>query len=386
MVSDEAALVALAGLPGLGPRRLTALLGVFRPTEAWDIVSGHRRPPASLDRVAPAAVWERWARAAAACSPDRLLADCRSLGIGVAAPGSIGYPDRLRTDPAPPAVVFWRGDPQTISRPCVAVIGTRHPTRSGLDTAFALGRDLTALGVVVVSGLARGIDGAAHRGVLEAGGRPVGVVANGLERAYPAIHRRLWAEVAASGVLISEWPPGTTPDAFRFPLRNRMIAGLADIVVVVESRERGGSMSTVAEALDRGVEVMAVPGSVHVPASAGTNGLIRDGAAPVTRVDDIALALGLSSARIHAVADRRPAPDDVGRSVIRACAERPRTLDDLVTILGAGLAETALALARLERDGWLIETGGWFQVVGSWAGVGSVVDAASTSPRDPTAT
>ena len=135
----------------------------------------------------------------------------------------------------------------------------------------------------MVSGLAKGIDGAAHRGVMRVDGtRAVAVVANGPDSPYPRQHRELWHDVATSGLLISEWPPGTEPEKFRFPMRNRIIAALSEVLVVVESRERGGSLTTAREALERGVDVMAVPGSVNNRAAAGTNQLIRDGASPVT--------------------------------------------------------------------------------------------------------
>jgi DNA processing protein len=187
---------------------------------------------------------------------------------------------------------------------------------------------------------------------------------------YPRQHARLWQEVGERGLLLSEWPPATTPDAFRFPLRNRLIAALSEIVVVVESRETGGSMSTVAEALARGVDVMAVPGSVRIRAAAGTNQLIRDGAAPVTSVDDILDVLGLNSIRHgNGGHDRRPRPDHLGVQVLELCAVEPRTLAGLVEVLHHDLSMVALAVARLERDGWLIETGGWLQVGGPWAGL-----------------
>ncbi len=181
----------------------------------------------------------------------------------------------------------------------------------------------------MVSGLARGIDGAAHRGALAAGesagvGRPVAVVGNGADVPYPKQNAELWSAVCTRGVLMSEWPPGTPPEAFRFPMRNRILAALCEVLVVVESRERGGSLLTVREALDRSVEVMAVPGSPRNRAAAGTNGLLRDGAAPVTSADDVLASLGLDTRRQSAAPfDPRPALRGVDRAVVEQCRRGP---------------------------------------------------------------
>ncbi len=369
---DEATgyLVALAGLPGLGPRRLGVLLAAHEPRRAWEAIRGDGHLAPTVRQMLGAALIARLERETATIDPFERAEVCQHLGISVSIPGSIGYPEVFLVDPAPPAVLFSCGDLAMVQQRSVAIIGTRHPTRAGLDTAAELGSGLADAGVAVVSGLARGIDGAAHRGALDAGGIAIGVVGNGLDMPYPRQHARLWQEVGERGLLLSEWPPATTPDAFRFPLRNRLIAALSEIVVVVESRETGGSMSTVAEALARGVDVMAVPGSVRIRAAAGTNQLIRDGAAPVTSVDDILDVLGLNSIRHgNGGHDRRPRPDHLGVQVLELCAVEPRTLAGLVEVLHHDLSMVALAVARLERDGWLIETGGWLQVGGPWAGL-----------------
>ncbi len=178
--------------------------------------------------------------------------------------------------------------------------------------------------MTVVSGLAKGIDGAAHRGALRAGsGHVVGVVANGLDTPYPRVNTELWEAVARDGLLLSEWPPDTEPEKFRFPQRNRILAALSELVVVVESRERGGSLTTAREALERSIEVMAVPGSVHNRAAAGTNQLIRDGATPVTDVADVLLALGLDHRRDGRRFDPRPLPRGRGGQGARTLPRRP---------------------------------------------------------------
>ena len=168
------------------------------------------------------------------------------LGITVLLPGDPRYPTRLSEDPEAPSLLFCLGDPaRIIGRPTVALVGTRAPTRYGIGVAAQLGAELSAAGVSVVSGLALGIDGAAHEGACGAGGPPLAVVAGGLDRPYPQRHARLWERVAEQGVIVSESPAGVRTEKWRFPVRNRLLASLSDVVVVVESRHHGGSLHTV---------------------------------------------------------------------------------------------------------------------------------------------
>ena len=177
-------------------------------------------------------------------------------GIEVCWRGGPGYPDRLGGDPEAPAVLFCRGDPSVVDRyPTVALVGTRSPTRYGIGVAAQFGADLAAVGVSVVSGLALGIDGAAHEGATASGAPPVAVVAGGLDDPYPRRHERLWARVAEQGAVYSESPAGVRTERWRFPVRNRLLAMLSDLVVVVESRHGGGSMHTVEAAAARGIPV-----------------------------------------------------------------------------------------------------------------------------------
>lgn len=175
----------------------------------------------------------------------------------------------------------------------VAIVGTRKSTTYGRGVAYQLANELAKAGVVVVSGLAIGIDGMAHRGALDAGGRTVAILGHGLDRIYPAQHRSLATEIlATNGALISEYDTGTPPAPFRFPERNRIIAALSEITVVVESAEKGGAMLTASYALNVGRQVMAIPGHITAPYSVGPNNLIRSGAAAVTSASDIITSLG----------------------------------------------------------------------------------------------
>ena len=196
-------------------------------------------------------------------------------------------------------------------------------------------------------------------------GPAVGVVANGPDVPYPRVNADAVGGGRARGLLVSEWPPGTAPEPFRFPMRNRIIAALSEVLVVVESRERGGSLITAQAALERSVDVLAVPGSLRNRAAAGTNQLIRDGAAPVTDVDDVLIALGLDTRRAGPVAyDPRPLPRrDRGRRAGRVPATIPGRSTRSSSDWTSSIAEAAMALARLERTGWVREAGGWFEPV-----------------------
>lgn len=370
--------VLLAGLPGMGPRRLAALLDTWDPAEAWArAISGRVdrlvRPDGSsifdgTPGPAVGPICDAWrAAAAVGADPATAMAAHDAAGVEVVLRGSRSYPEALATDIEPPAVLFVRGHLEVLDHPRVAIVGTRRCTGMGAGVARELGRELTGSGVAVVSGLALGIDGAAHRGALDTlaqptgGAAPIGVVGSGIDVVYPARHRDLWHSVATSGVLLSEAPLACRPAAWRFPARNRVIAALADVVVVVESHAAGGSLHTVTEAERRDVPVLAVPGSVRSAASAGTNQLLADGCHPVRDVDDVLVALGLTPAARRGRHDRRPSPDSTARAVLDAFAWEPATLDQLVMRTGLGLADVAVSLEWLVASGWVEPQGGWYE-------------------------
>ena len=364
----DGCLAALAGFDLMTVQRLRVLLSHHEPVEAHAVAVGRAVPHPSVARLLTPTIRAAWRASAHRRDPGEWAARCRGHAIRVISMRDESYPAVLVHDPEPPAVLFVRGDLSVLDRRRVGVVGTRNATWSGRDTAFELGRDLAAAGVVVVSGLAKGVDGAAHAGVLRADGAPpAAVVGNGPDEPYPRVHARLWDEVCKRGVLLSEWPPGTVPEPFRFPLRNRILAALSEVLVVVESRERGGSLITAQAAVERSIDVMAVPGSVRNRAAAGTNQLLRDGAAPVTSVDDVLVALGLDTRRAGAPAyDPRPMPRGTAAAVLERCRRDPCTLEEIVVELGLSLSDAAMTLARLERTGWVQESGGWFEPVVSW--------------------
>jgi DNA processing protein len=360
--TDAAAAVALALLPGVGPARLlTMLRACAGPAAAWAAVLEGKAPTADHRLRA------QWRAAAMRLNPDAALRRCVAADIAVTWIGSHAHPPVLANDHEPPAVAFHRGDPAvTRAGPRVAIVGTRRCTAYGTEVARAMGSELAAAGVVVVSGLALGVDGAAHVGALTAEGAPViGVVGSGLDVVYPRQHKALWNAVAERGLLIGEAPPGAAPERWRFPARNRIIAAIADAVVVVESHTRGGSLSTVDAALARDRPILAVPGSVRSPASMGTNELLAQGATPARDAGDVLVALGLnaaSTAAAHGAAPpgRAPPADPVEAAVLAALATEPATTDLVAARAGVSLGAAATALARMQATGRVRADGSWW--------------------------
>jgi DNA processing protein len=239
-------------------------------------------------------------RASLAVPPDRRRIQLSDLGVRWVARGDDTYPEHLDRYEDAPDSLFVRG--VVPPSPGVSIVGTRRCTAYGVELAEAYGRAVATAGWPIVSGLARGIDGAAHRGMVAEGGRGVAVLGSGIDVAYPPEHRRLGDQILeAGGAIVTEYPPGTRPDAWRFPPRNRIIAGMSAAVVVVEAAVTGGALITAVKAAEYGIPVFAMPGDVDRATSAGTNRLIRDGAFPVFDPDDLVEELDL----VHGLEGRR---------------------------------------------------------------------------------
>jgi DNA processing protein len=209
--------------------------------------------------------------------------------------GSPQFPPLLAEIPNPPQVLWTRGDRSLFAGPCVAIVGARAATRDGLGIAYQLAADLSCAGIVVVSGLARGIDSSAHRGALDTKGKTIAVLGTGIDRVYPSENEQLHGRIAEHGLLVTEFAPGAPPNLFHFPLRNRIISGLSKAVVVVEAREKSGSLITARLAGDQGRDVMVVPGQIRTGQNRGGHALLRDGAKLVESAVDILQELGLDS-------------------------------------------------------------------------------------------
>ncbi|HEY7018921.1 MAG TPA: DNA-processing protein DprA [Gaiellaceae bacterium] len=270
------------------------------------------------------------------------------------------YPPLLRELHDPPPGLFVRGSAsiELLGAPAVAVVGARACSSYGSQVARLVGRELAAADLVVLSGMARGVDGEAHRGALESGGATVAVLGCGIDRDYPAAHAQLAARICERGLVISEYAPGVEPAPWRFPARNRVIAGLAAATVVVEARERSGALITADFALEAGREVFAVPGEITSALSTGTNALLRLGATPLTRPDDVLEALGIDSP-----AAVSPDVGEPASRVLAALTQEPAGVDQLVRGTGLGAAEVAMALAELELAGAVAEADGLYRGV-----------------------
>ena len=274
--------------------------------------------------------------------------------------GDPRYPPQLAAIPGCPAALFVRGDPAVLSRPQLAVVGSRLATCAGRETAFEFAARLAAAGLAITSGLAVGIDAAAHRGALSAQGATIAVCGTGLDRVYPDEHFALADEIAASGALVSEFPTGTPPLAHHFPRRNRLMSGLARGVLVIEAAARSGSLITARLAGEQGRDVMAIPGSIHNALARGCHRLIKDGAALVETVEDVLETLGLmvlatpanSGAEPH---DQKENPDgrlDSGAEILlNALGFGPTDLDRLVERTGLAAQSVISKLQLLELEG-----------------------------------
>ena len=292
-------------------------------------------------------------------------------GVSAFCRHSRAFPPLLLELGDPPAALFALGRLETLEalrhEPDVAIVGTRNPSPYGREVAYSLGRGLGAAGVPVVSGLALGIDATAHRGCLAGNGVPVAVLACGPDVVYPRRHRRLHERVQESGLVLSELPPGTQPFRWSFPARNRIMAGLARMTVVVEAAEPSGSLITTDFARDLGRSVAAVPGRVTSRVARGTNGLLRDGAVPITGAEDVLDELfGAGMRSVPSQEATRPDPDDPRLARVLEAAERMSSVGAIAAALNLDSAETRAALGRLEAEGWLVrrDLGGWERTLG----------------------
>lgn len=400
---DEAAHVAAtAALEQMGPARLRTLLGLRPAVEIWGCLTSGRARQLAADaerarleragrlpedgtarhlRLFPDTIVEGWQKEARSTphTPEEMARRLAALDVRVLTFDTL--PEPLVEDPDPPGALFLAGagrgtriDP---ARARVAIVGTRRASEYGLRIARCLGRDLAAAGVEVVSGLALGIDAAAHAGALDAPGGvapPVAVIGAGHDRPCPSRNRGLARAVGRAGRIMSEVPPGIASAPWRYPVRNRLIAGLADVVVVVESASSGGSMSTVAEALARDRVVMAVPGPVGRRTAEGCHDLIRDGAEVCTGAHDVLTSLGLLGYEPvppggveEPGSPRGPVPgsapdplrDPGADTVLELLADGPCSIDALATRSGMDLARLSCVLAELVAGSRASSEAGW---------------------------
>ena len=354
----DLAYLALASVPGIGPRRICSLIDGFGNAESVLSAGFARllRVP-GISRAAATAIGN-----ASITEVEKNVRRCEELGGKVLIPaspctasgpeassGDVIFPELLRQIPNPPTVLYVLGDTDLLNQPAVAVVGARDHTAYGSAVCRTLVGGLAAAGLVVVSGMARGIDALAHFEALDRDGRTIGVLGNGLGVVYPAANRQLYERVGKLGCLITEFPPGERPHAGSFPRRNRMISGLARVTIVVEARARSGALITADCALDQGREVMAVPGPITSPNSEGCNRLIAMGARPALTTDDVLEEYGVGGKGCQPPITPNLEPDP--HPMVRALQKGPSHVDQLALELNQPVQQTLMELTTLELEG-----------------------------------
>lgn len=350
--TDLRDLICLSMVPGVGPHTGRALLERFGT--AGRVLDAGPSALRDVSGVGPKLV-ERITRARREFNAEAELELCRRKGVEPIPRGDVRYPPPLDDIPDPPGLLYLRGTYEPRDQLAIALVGSRKCTPYGLRVAERLGASLARVGLTVVSGLARGIDAAAHRGALKAGGRTLAVLANGLADVYPPEHEELAREVADAGAVVSEMPMRQGPLAGLFPQRNRIISGLCLGVIVIEATPRSGSLSTANHAMEQNREVFAVPGPVDSLASQGCHRLIRDGARLVETVDDVLEELGPLVREVRpgpaAPAVRHPAEltlSDTERSLLGQLDDRPVAVDELIARTGKTASQVLATLSVLE--------------------------------------
>jgi DNA processing protein len=351
-------------VPGIGAKRLRSLIATFGNVEAAWQASPQDLAAAGLDRR----VLDNLLRLRRTLDLEAELERVRQAGLSVLTWEDPAYPANLRRIDAPPPLLFVRGTLIPQDEWAVAIVGTRRATTYGRECARRLATDLAAAGVTVVSGLARGIDGIAHEATLAVGGRTLAVLGNGLDQIYPPEHRRLAAQIAQQGALLSEQPLGMAPEARNFPARNRIISGISLGVIVVEGDWSSGAIITARQALEQGREVFAVPGSILSPSSSGPNRLIQEGATAVLSANDVLEALNLTRAVQQGQVRQLLPTEPVERQLFALLSDEPQHVDELGRAAGLPIAEVTSTLALMELKGLVRQVGGMQYVLAREAG------------------
>jgi len=341
-------------IKGIGAVRMQALIQHFGDLEvAW------KSAPVELARAGLGLkVIERIIQARENVDLEKLWARIESQGIKILTWEDESYPQRLKEIDQPPPVLYIRGEYLSDDVFAVAVVGTRRVTAYGRQITEELSAFLAANGITVVSGLARGVDAIAHQTALKTGGRTIGVLGSGVDKIYPPEHRALAERMMERGAIISDYAPGTPPDASNFPPRNRIISGLSLAVVVVEAGETSGALITAEFAAEQGREVFAIPGSILAPQSKGTNKLIQQGALPLLSVDDLMQALDLTRVGEHKAARRIIPADKTEACLMSVLGDEPLHVDEIRNQAELPIEKVSATLALMELKGMVRQVGG----------------------------
>ncbi len=341
-------------VPGVGAKRLQALLQAFGDVEAAWHASEQALASVGLDKR----TLRNFLKMRASLDLDAEMHRIEAAGINVLTWDDPDYPPNLKRIDAPPPVLFLRGELLPEDEWAVAIVGTRRATAYDKEVAHMFATELAQTGITIVSGLARGIDAVAHQAALEAGGRTIAVLANGLDRIYPPEHLSLARQIVKRGALLSEQPLGMPPDARNFPARNRIISGLSLGVLVVACPWLSGAIITAKQALEQGREVFAVPGGVLSRNSEGPNRLIKEGATPVTEVNDILESLNLTHTAQYVDARLTLPADPLEEQLLNLLSKEPRHVDEIRRDAGLPVNQVSSTLAMMELKGLVRSVGG----------------------------
>lgn len=348
-MSDRKYWLGFSLVPEIGPKRLSHLLNCF-----GDLASAWAASEAQLTQIGlDKQPLVNLLRARQQVDLDAEMAKVERAGARILTLADDDYPTLLRNVPDAPAMLYVRGRLLPEDDRALSIVGTRRATSYGRDAAYQFAKQLAAQGITIISGLAHGIDSAAHRGALDSGGRTLAVLGCGIDRIYPADNHKLADDILRRGALISEFPIGTPPEAHNFPRRNRIISGMALGVLAVEAPEKSGALITTMTAAEQGREVFAVPGNIFSPMSGGTNRLIQDGAKLVMTVEDILEELNLAhtSVQTSVVAERIAPANETERRLLDHLGADPIHVDDLTRLCGLPVAVVSSTLTILELKG-----------------------------------
>ena len=341
-------------IKGIGAVRMQALIQYFGDLEAaW------KAAPADLAeaRLGKTLI-ERVVQAREGVDLEKLWEKIQNQGIKILTWQDESYPQRLKEIDQPPPVLYIRGEYLPDDLFAVAIVGTRRVTPYGRQITEELSAFLAANGITVISGLARGVDAIAHQSTLKAGGRSIGVLGSGVDKIYPPEHRGLAEQMMGRGAIISDYAPGTPPDASNFPPRNRIISGLSLAVVVIEAGETSGALITAEFAAEQGREIFAVPGSILAPQSKGTNKLIQQGALPLLSVNDLMQALDLTRVGEHKAARKIIPADETEARLMNVLGNEPLHVDEIRNQSELPIEKVSAALALMELKGMVRQVGG----------------------------
>jgi DNA processing protein len=339
---------------GIGAVRLQGLLNHF-----GDLAIAWRAPMDALHAAGLSQkLCERVVQMREGINLEKVMSDINSKGIKILIWEDEQYPTRLKEIDQPPPVLYVRGELTKEDFWAVAVVGTRRVSAYGRQIAEELGAYLAANGVSVISGLARGVDAIAHQAAIKNGGRTIAVLGSGVDRIYPPEHAQLAEKIIAQGAVISDYAPGTPPDASNFPSRNRIISGLAMATVVVEAGETSGALITAQFAIDQGREVFAVPGNILAPQSKGTNNLIAQGAYPMLSARDLLEILDLRRVSEQRSIRQSIPCDETEAQLMNFLTHDPLHLDEIQNLSGLPIERVSATLVMMELKGLIRQVGG----------------------------